>query len=114
MGGSLFSDIFSFFGRKWRESDPSFNWIHVICDPKDALNEFPQYLLAQYRSAAESAASVLGIPLNDITPAQVDDYMVDRAVEVGANRHLDDLPGVVQEGQFDAQHEEAGVPGTGA
>lgn len=82
MRGSLFSDIFSFFGRKWRESDPSFNWIHVIRDPKDALNEFPQYLLAQYRSAAESAASVLGIPLNDITPAQVDDYMVDRAVEV--------------------------------
>ena len=82
MRGRLCHDVFAFFGRKWRPSDPSFNWITTIRDPNDALLELPQYLLCHYRAAAEAAANVCDIPFQDITESQIHKYMLERAVDV--------------------------------
>ena len=82
MQGRLCHDVSAFFGRKWRPSDPSFNWITTIRDPNDALLELPQYLLCHYRAAAEAAANVCDIPFQDITEFQIHKYMLERAVDV--------------------------------
>ena len=59
-----------------------FNWITSIRDPKDALHELPQYMLAHYRAAALGASMQLKIEKEEITEIQVHDYMLRRAVEI--------------------------------
>ena len=82
MRGRLCQDVFAFFGRKWRPSDPSFNWITTIRDPNDALLELPQYLLCHYRAAAEATAKDFAIPLEDLSENQIHNYMLKRAVDI--------------------------------
>ena len=73
MRGRLSRDITSFFARKWRPEDPSFNWIYIIRDPNDGLNEWRQYSLAHYKAACDCAHSS--------NPAEINDYMIQRAIE---------------------------------
>lgn len=74
MRGRLSSSIFSFFGRLWRPSDAQLQWILLLRDPRDALYEFPEYLLCHYRTAAEESG------LKD--PVEVHEYMIKRAIDI--------------------------------
>ena len=73
MRGRLSRDFTAFFVRKWRQEDPRLNWIYLIRDPKDGLNEWRQYLLAHYREVAERSGSD--------NPADMLEYMIKRSVE---------------------------------
>ena len=73
MRGRISRDFTAFFARLWREEDPRLNWIYLIRDPKDGLNEWRQYLLAHYREASEKSGST--------NPAVIHDYMIKRSIE---------------------------------
>ena len=70
MRGRISRNFTSFFARLWRKEDPRLNWIYLIRDPNDGLNEWRQYLLAHYREVSEQVAST--------NPAIMHDYMIRR------------------------------------
>jgi hypothetical protein len=74
MRARLSRDYISYFVRKWRPTDPQLNWIMVIRDPKEALQEWREYLLAHYRCAADASGKS--------NPFEVHEYMIERAVDV--------------------------------
>ena len=74
MRGRLCRDLTSYFARRWRPTEKGLNWIYLIRDPNDGLEEWRDYMVAQYKAASESANSN-----NVIT---VHRYMIKRAIEV--------------------------------
>ena len=74
MRGRLCRDLTSYFARRWRPTEKGLNWIYLIRDPNDGLEEWRDYMVAQYKAASESANSN-----NAIT---VHRYMIKRAIEV--------------------------------
>ena len=57
MRGRLCRDLTSFFANKWRPTAKGLDWIYLIRDPTDALEEWREYLVAHYAAAAQSAGS---------------------------------------------------------
>eukprot|EP00536_Pseudo-nitzschia_multiseries_P000949 jgi/Psemu1/2153/gm1.2153_g len=57
MRGKLTRDFTSYFARRRRPKEPALNWIYMIQDPDDALDEWQEYLLMHYKAASESCGS---------------------------------------------------------
>ena len=73
MRGRLCRDLTSFFASKWRTTEKGLEWIYLIRDPTDALEEWREYLVAHYAAAAESAGSK--------DPRRIHLYMLKRSIE---------------------------------
>lgn len=82
MRGRLVQDVFGWFGSRWRSTEPQLNWLLCVKDPTDFVLEMPQYLLAHYRGAYNCLKMKLGSDNEaTITPVDVHNHMIDRAVE---------------------------------
>ena len=73
MRGRLCRDLTSFFASKWRTTEKGLEWIYLIRDPTDALEEWREYLVAHYAAASESALSK--------DPREIHLYMLKRSIE---------------------------------
>lgn len=73
MRGRLTRDFTAYFARMWRKEDPRLNWIYLIRDPNDGLNEWRQYLMAHYKEVSEQSGTN--------NPAEMHDYIITRCID---------------------------------
>jgi hypothetical protein len=78
MRGKLSYSIFEYWGKLWRSTEARYNWIVAVSDPRDAMNELPQYVLAHYRVAADEYKA---INRRDGSAKEIHNHMLERAQE---------------------------------